>query len=75
MSVRNFTTPIAMPLVSVGRMTEHGGSFRLRNGHGSGMISLVWNVSPDFSPAGSKKLVRAMLADVEVEVSADAGGE
>jgi len=29
MSVRNLTTPLAMPLVSVGRMTEHGGSLRL----------------------------------------------
>jgi hypothetical protein len=74
-SVRKFTTACAIPSVAVGRIIEHGGSLRLRNGHGSGMISLVWNVSPDFSPAGSKKLVRAMLADVEVEVSADAGGE
>src|SRR5579864_2448620 len=41
MSVRNFTTPFAIPFVSVGRMIEHGGSLRLRNGHGSGMIRLV----------------------------------
>ena len=41
MSVRNFTTPFAMPFVPVGRIIEHGGSFRLRNGHGSGMIRLV----------------------------------
>jgi len=41
MAVRNLTTPMAMPLVSVGRITEHGGSFRLINGHGSGMIKLV----------------------------------
>src|SRR6516225_2136934 len=44
MSVRNLTTPIAASSVLVGRMTEHEGSKRLRNGHGSGMIRLVWNV-------------------------------
>jgi hypothetical protein len=27
-------------------MTEHGGNFRLMNGHGSGMIRLVWNRWP-----------------------------
>ncbi len=32
MSVRNFTTPVATPLVSVGRMTEHTGRFLLMNG-------------------------------------------
>jgi hypothetical protein len=41
MSVKNLTTPLAMSFVSVGRMTEQGGSFRLMNGHGSGMIKLV----------------------------------
>jgi transposase len=41
MSVRNFTTPFAMSFVPVGRIIEHGGSFRLKNGHGSGMIRLV----------------------------------
>src|ERR1700758_2890444 len=46
MAVRKFTTPMAMPFVSVGRMIEHGGSLRLRNGHGSGMIRLVWKSSP-----------------------------
>src|SRR3954470_6387226 len=45
-AVRNFTTPIAIPLVSVGRITEHLGSLRLMNGHGSGMIKLVGNSSP-----------------------------
>src|SRR5215472_10160768 len=37
---------MAIPLVSVGRIIEHGGSVRLRNGHGSGMIRLVLNSSP-----------------------------
>src|SRR6266478_3173065 len=40
MAVKKLTTPMAIPCVSVGRITEHGGSFRLRNGHGSGMIRL-----------------------------------
>src|ERR1700692_929651 len=44
--VRKLTTPFAIPRVSVGRMIEHGGSLRLRNGHGSGMIRVVWKVSP-----------------------------
>src|SRR6266568_5694558 len=46
MSVRNLTTPIAMPLVAVGLITEHRGSLRLMNGQGSGMIRFVWNSSP-----------------------------
>jgi len=46
MAVKKFTTPIATPRVSFGRMIEHLGSLRLRNGHGSGMIRLVWNVCP-----------------------------
>ncbi len=33
-------------LVSVGRITEQAGSFRLRKGQGSGMIRLVWKSSP-----------------------------
>ena len=37
---------MAIPFVSVGRMIEHTGSLRLRNGHGSGMIRFVWNSSP-----------------------------
>src|SRR5438067_705219 len=41
MSVKNLTTPMAIPFVLVGRMIEHLGSVRLRNGHGSGMIRLV----------------------------------
>src|SRR5579871_2805743 len=45
-AVKNFTTPMAIPLVSVGRMMEHFGSDGLRNGHGSGMMRLVVNSSP-----------------------------
>src|SRR5499425_1459820 len=45
-AVKKFTTPIATPFVSVGRMIEHTGRLRLRNGQGSGMIRLVWKVSP-----------------------------
>src|ERR1700746_2112475 len=45
-AVRKSTTFLAIPLVSVGRMIEHGGSLRLRNGHGSGMIRFVWKSSP-----------------------------
>src|SRR5262249_43835506 len=45
-AVRKLTTPIAIPFVSVGRMIEHTGSLRLRNGHGSGIIRFVWNSSP-----------------------------
>src|ERR1700759_4323125 len=37
---------MAIPFVSVGRMMEHGGSLRLRKGHGSGMIGFVLYVSP-----------------------------
>src|SRR4030095_6945079 len=46
MSVKNLSAPIAAPLVSVGRITEQLGSFRLRNGQGSGMIKLVVKSSP-----------------------------
>src|SRR6185312_2085583 len=46
MLVRKLTTLMAAPLVSVGRMTEHGGSLRLMNGQGSGMMRVVWKVSP-----------------------------
>ena len=46
MAVKNFTTPMATPFVSVGRMIEHTGRLRLKNGQGSGMIRLVWKVSP-----------------------------
>jgi hypothetical protein len=41
MSVKNVTTPMAIPFVFVGRMTEHLGSVGLMNAHGSGMIRLV----------------------------------
>ena len=50
-SFKNLTTPIAAPLVSVGRTIEHVGSFRLKNMVGSGMIRLVWNSSP---PSGGE---------------------
>ena len=39
------TAAPAAPLVSVGRMIEQGGNFRLRNGQGSGMIKLPCNDS------------------------------
>src|SRR5579862_3625642 len=45
-AVSALTAPIAAPTVSVGRMMEHTGNVRLRNGHGSGMIRLVWKISP-----------------------------
>src|SRR5207302_2260641 len=45
-AVRKFTTFMAAPLVSVGRIIEQRGSLRLRNGQGSGMMRFVWNVSP-----------------------------
>ena len=37
---------MAAPCVLVGRIIEHLGSLRLRNGQGSGMIRFVWNVCP-----------------------------
>jgi|GraSoiStandDraft_41_1057321.scaffolds.fasta_scaffold698506_2 hypothetical protein len=37
---------MATPLVSVGRMTEHGGSLRVRNGQGSGMIIGTLRIFP-----------------------------
>src|SRR5260370_41973649 len=40
-AVRKVTTPVAMPLVSVGRMNEHGGSLRVGDGQGLGVIRLV----------------------------------
>src|SRR5262249_20174053 len=46
MSVKSLTTPIATPAVWVGRIMEHTGRLRSRNGQGSGMIKLVWKVSP-----------------------------
>src|SRR6516162_1499513 len=45
-AVKNFTTPMATPFVSVGRMIEHTGRLRLRKGQGSGMMRFVWKVSP-----------------------------
>src|SRR5439155_22591844 len=52
MSVKNLRAPMATPLVSVGRMTEQGGSLRLRNGQGSGMIRLFCRSSPTSSRSG-----------------------
>src|SRR5437868_15112222 len=46
MSVKNLTTAMAIPFVSVGRIMEHMGRSLLRKGHGSGIIKLVWKVSP-----------------------------
>jgi len=49
--VKPLTAAIAPPSWSeVGRMIETAGNFRLRNGHGSGMIRLVWKSSP---PSGA----------------------
>src|SRR5438552_3768399 len=35
--IRAVNAPMAAPFVSVGRMIEHTGNLRLRNGHGSGI--------------------------------------
>src|SRR5579859_137096 len=45
MSVRNLTTPLAIFLVSVGRITEQRGRLGLMNGHGSGMMAFFWKSS------------------------------
>src|ERR1700680_663427 len=50
-AVRAFSAPMAAPLVWVGRMIEHGGSFRLMKAVGSGMIRLVWKF---FLPNGGE---------------------
>ena len=47
MAVKKFTTPIATPRASVGRM----GSLRLRNWHGAGTVRLVCNVCPPIKRA------------------------
>src|ERR1700736_3710141 len=44
-AVSALAAPIAAPFIEVGRMIEHTGNFRLRNGHGSGMIRFVWKSS------------------------------
>ncbi len=44
-AVRALAAPIAAPFVSVGRIIEQIGNFRLRNGHGSGMIRLSFSNS------------------------------
>ena len=46
LAVKALTAPIAAPWVSVGRMIEQTGNFRLRKTVGSGMIRLVWKSSP-----------------------------
>ena len=55
-AVKNFTTPIATPFVSVGRMIEQTGRLRLRKGQGSGMMRFVWKVSPPKLRSGNVKL-------------------
>src|SRR5947199_9306875 len=52
MSVRNCRAPMATPLVSVGRMIETMGRLRSRNGHGSGMIRLLFRSSSSTSRSG-----------------------
>src|SRR5438876_5987965 len=52
-SVRNLSAPMATPCVLVGRMIEHGGRFSLRNGHGSGMIRLLFKSSLSTSKSGN----------------------
>ena len=52
MSVRNLTTPMATPFVSVGRMIETMGRLRSRNGHGSGMIRALSKSSFSTSRSG-----------------------
>src|SRR4029077_6657394 len=45
-AVKAFIVATAPPVsTEVGRMTETAGNFRLRNGHGSGIIRLVWKSS------------------------------
>src|ERR1700748_1635098 len=45
-AVRNLTTAIAIPFVSVGRTIEKTGNLRERKFVGSGMIRLVWKSCP-----------------------------
>src|SRR3954462_593362 len=61
---RKATTPIAMPRVSVGRITEHLGRLTLRNGHGSGMIRLVLKSSPPNGVASRSGNVRPFVGSV-----------
>src|SRR5580704_16420331 len=45
--------------IETGRMIETGGNLRLRNGHGSGMIRLVWKSSrPNGDGAGKGGTLR-----------------
>src|SRR5260370_20474285 len=71
MAARKFATPMAMPFVSVGRMMEHGGSFRLRNGHGSGIIRLVLKSSP---PNGGEFRSGKVTDTPVIGSTADKGG-
>src|SRR6516162_4961371 len=55
MAVKKLTTPMAIPLVSVGRMIEHFGRLGLRNGQGSGIIKLFLRISPAPLRSGNVK--------------------
>jgi len=66
MSVKNLTTPMATPFVSVGRMIETVGSARLRNGHGSGMIRLVVKSSPPNDAEFRSGKVNPLVGSVRV---------
>ena len=52
MSVRNLRAPMATPFVSVGRMIEQIGRLRSKNGHGSGMIKLLFRSSSSTPRSG-----------------------
>ena len=54
-AVKKPTTPVAIPCVLVGRMIEQFGSFRLRNGHGSGIIKLALRTGPTLLRSGNVK--------------------
>src|SRR6478672_10787537 len=49
-AVRNFSAPVAAPVVFVGRITEHAGKLVLIKGQGSGMIRFVWNICRTAEP-------------------------
>ena len=75
MAVKNFSAPVAAPVVFVGRITEHGGRLALMKGHGSGMIRFVWNIcltaaplAPVFGSAPELRLgkVRPFVGSVSV---------
>ena len=68
------TAPIAAPLVLVGRMIEQGGNFRLRNGHGSGMIRLPCRDSEADWSASSRKCTFEPVTGIDVGESKDVAG-